>query len=64
MIEKIVDPISGEIEYWIGQVPEPSDEVVALEFSTDPDKGGRYQTADGTWHKGLLPFKLPIRKEV
>lgn len=63
-IEKITDPVTGEIEYVVGKIPEPSQDVVVLEFSTDPDVGARYQTADGVWHKGLLPFKLPHKEAI
>ncbi len=37
-----------------------SDDIQALEFSTDIDRLGKYQTKDGKWHEGKIPLKEDI----
>ena len=31
------------------------DDIQAIEFSSDINKPGRYQTKDGEWHEGRIP---------
>lgn len=40
-----------------------ADDVIALEISSDIDKIGRYQMADGLWHEGMIsPREVRLTK--
>ena len=43
------DELLEEISRWANEV-DPG-EVIAINFSTDIDKPGKYQTKDGKWHE-------------
>lgn len=47
--------MTGWCRHWAKESEEDSDEVVALEFSTDVDTSSKYQTRDGEWHTGRIP---------
>ena len=36
---------------------EPTDDCVAIEFSTDANEPNKWQSKDGEWHTGIIPTK-------
>ena len=40
-----------------GVTDEPTDDCVAIDFSTDIDKPNKWQSKDGQWHMGIIPMQ-------
>lgn len=44
-------------------VKEPTDDCVAIEFSTDVNEPTKWQSKDGKWHAGKIPTKTESEEE-